>query len=83
MPRKPGRKKGTPPTRNITELDAMIEEATVDAYDEYEQATGFFTMFEEHLALPFDAELLGVAVSVVDIDMRDWIAAYRRWARHA
>jgi hypothetical protein len=27
----------------------MIEEATVDAYDESEQATGWFAMFEEHL----------------------------------
>jgi hypothetical protein len=26
----------------------MIEEATADAYDESEQATGWFTMFEEH-----------------------------------
>ncbi|MES1204676.1 MAG: hypothetical protein ABUS79_01945 [Pseudomonadota bacterium] len=28
----------------------MIEEATVDAHDESEQATGWFRMFEQHLA---------------------------------
>jgi hypothetical protein len=31
-------------------LDAMIEEATVDAYNDEEQITGLFTMLEEHLA---------------------------------
>jgi hypothetical protein len=38
------------------ELDALIEEATVDAYGESEQATGFYTMFEEHLAVPFKTD---------------------------
>jgi len=33
-------------------LDALIEEATVDAYGESEQATAFLTVLEEHLALP-------------------------------
>ncbi len=49
----------------------MIEEATVDAYDESEQAVGWFTMFENHLALPFDTEMLGVRVVVEEIDLRD------------
>jgi hypothetical protein len=31
-------------------LDKMIEEATVDCYDELEQASGFYTMIEDHLA---------------------------------
>jgi hypothetical protein len=34
-------------------LEALIEEATVDCYDEYEQATGLFTMIEDELDLPF------------------------------
>jgi hypothetical protein len=34
-------------------LDALIEEATVDAYGESEQATAFLTVLEECLALPF------------------------------
>lgn len=52
-------------------LRAMIEEATVDAYNEAEQATGWFTMLEEHLALPFETKVLGVAVTVTSIDLRD------------
>lgn len=49
----------------------MIEEATVDAYDESEQATGWFTMFEEHLVLPFETKVLGTVVTVTSIDLRD------------
>ena len=53
------------------DLKAMIEEATVDAYDDSEQAVGFFTMFEEHLALPFEIRVLGVLVTVERLDMSD------------
>jgi hypothetical protein len=48
----------------------MIEEATVDAYGESEQATGWFTMLENHLELPFDSDVLGVRVTVERIDLR-------------
>jgi len=53
------------------ELDAMIEEATVDCYDELEQASGFFTMIEDHLTVPFATKVLGVEVSVVGVEMDD------------
>ena len=43
-----------------TELDALIEEAIVDAYDTSEQATSFYTMLENDLALPFKTEVLGM-----------------------
>jgi len=39
-------------------LAAMIEEATVDAYGDSEQTTGWYTMLEEHLALPFETTML-------------------------
>ena len=52
-------------------LAEMIEEATVDAYGVSEQAMGWFTMFEEHLELPFETEVLGVPVRVTRIDHRD------------
>jgi hypothetical protein len=52
-------------------LAAMIEEATVDAYDEEEQATGWFTMFEDHVELPFETKVLGEAVTVSSIDLRN------------
>lgn len=55
----------------------MIDEARVDCYNESEQATGLFTMIEEHLALPFETSVLGVTVTVkaVDIGQDDCIVA--------
>ena len=54
-----------------TDLDRLIEEATVDAYGESEQRVGFCTMLEERLGLPFETEVLGVSVTVERIDMTD------------
>ena len=60
------------PTRlGKARLVEVIEAATVDAYDESEQATGWFTMLEENLELPFDTKVLGASVSVRSIDLRD------------
>lgn len=58
-------------------LDKLIEEATTDAYNESEQAGGFFTMIEENLALPFVTQVLGqeVTVAKIDITKRDEIVA--------
>ena len=52
-------------------LDALIEEATVDAYDESEQTTGFYAMFEEYLAVPFKTEILGMEVMVERVEVTD------------
>ena len=59
------------------DLDRLIEEATVDAYDESEQAGGFFAMIDEHLAVPFTTQVLGQEVTVARVDMtnRDQIVA--------
>jgi hypothetical protein len=54
---------------DTAELEAMVEEATVDAYNEDEQMTGLFTMLEEHLGLPFTTAVLGVEVTVRGIDL--------------
>jgi hypothetical protein len=35
------------------ELDALVEQATVDAYDEYEQLASLHVVIKEHLAVPF------------------------------
>ena len=58
-------------------LDKLIEEATTDAYNESEQAGGFFAMIEENLALPFLTQVLGqeVTVAKLDITKRDEIVA--------
>ncbi len=50
-------------------LRELIEEATVDCYDEEEQATGLFAMIEENLALPFKTTVLGITADVVSVDM--------------
>ena len=50
-------------------LEAMIEEATVDAYNDDEQLTGLFTMIEEHLVVPFTTTVLGVEVVVKKVDL--------------
>ena len=51
------------------ELDALVEQATVDAYDEYEQLASFHGVIEEHLAVPFWTTVLGVEVAVTKIDL--------------
>ncbi|MHB8874022.1 MAG: calcium-binding protein [Myxococcaceae bacterium] len=56
---------------SAAKLDELIAEATIDAHDESEQTTGFYTMFEEHLAVPFKTAVLGVEVTVDRIDMTD------------
>ncbi|UWZ49281.1 hypothetical protein Dmats_01610 [Dactylosporangium matsuzakiense] len=48
----------------------MVEEATVDCYNEDEQLTGLFTMMEDNLALPFKTLVLGVEVTVRRVDLR-------------
>ncbi|MBT2451187.1 hypothetical protein J7F03_29790 [Streptomyces sp. ISL-43] len=56
-------------TLGKAELEALIDEAIVDAYNEDEQLTGLFTMLEEHLGLPFTTAVLGVEVTVRGIDL--------------
>jgi len=57
--------------RETAALDAMIEEATVECYDEAEQAMGLFTMIQDNLAIPFETSILGVTVSVDGVDLHE------------
>jgi hypothetical protein len=57
------------PSLSRAKLTQLIEEAVVDAYTEEEQAAGFLTMIEEHLALPFPVKILGVDAGVEKVDM--------------
>ena len=52
-------------------LDQLIEEATVDAHDESEQAVGFYSVIEENVAFPFRTEVLGMEVSVTGVDISE------------
>ena len=62
----------------------MIEEATVDAYGEGEQAVGFLTMLEEHLKVPFKTTVFDVSVIVrrVDITQVNEVVAICQRGRH-
>ena len=53
------------------ELDQLVEEATMDCYDESEQVFGLYTMLEDNLVLPFETTLLGATLSVERIDLTD------------
>jgi hypothetical protein len=68
---------------NKARLDRLVEEATVDCYNESEQATGLYTMIEEHLSFPFATTVLGVPVTVerVQLTLRDEVVAVCRRAR--
>ncbi len=49
------------------ELDALVEQATVDAYDDEEQLGGFAVMIEDNLEMPFETTVLGVMVTVKSV----------------
>ena len=66
LKRKP---EGNLPSLSKARLEALIEEAVVDAYGDEKQTGGFFTMIEEHLALPFSVSILGVEAVVEKVDM--------------
>src|SRR2546430_554507 len=67
-----------PPSKR--RLEKLVSDAIIDAYTDSKQRTGLFTMIEENLALPFDTEVLGLAVSVerVDLTIADEIVAISR-----
>jgi hypothetical protein len=51
------------------ELDELVEEAIVDAYDELEQRAGLYAMLEDNLGFPFPAKIVGEKVAVTELDM--------------
>ena len=53
------------------DLDELIEEATVDCYDEYECRVGFLTMIQDNLQTPFTAKLNKHTITVGDINGND------------
>jgi hypothetical protein len=77
------RKGGQLPHLTKARFAEMIEQATVDAYGDSEQTTGWLTMIEENLALPFETKVLGVLITVerVDLDGSEQIVAICRRGR--
>lgn len=52
------------PLPSREDIKALIEEATVDCYNEYEQICGLYVCLEENLKLPFTTQVLGLNVEV-------------------
>jgi hypothetical protein len=63
------RKASAPSRIPAARLDALIEEAIVDAYTEAEKAVGFHATIEQHLALPFETVVLGAPVTAKKVDV--------------
>jgi hypothetical protein len=63
--------KGRSKALSTAKLDHLIEEAVVGAYGESEQTSGFYTMLEEHLVVPFAVDMLGAEVIVERVDLTD------------
>jgi hypothetical protein len=59
------------PRKKPADLDAMIEDATVDCNDESDQIMGFHAQLDEHLDLPFSTSILGVDVKVEKLDVTE------------
>lgn len=54
--------------KDLTTLDKMIEEITVDAYGDDEKLWAFHQAFEDHVELPADGFVIGEPVSVIAVD---------------
>jgi len=54
--------------RSPADLDHLIEEITVDAYNDDEKLWAFRQAFEDNVALPLDGFVIGEPVSVIEID---------------
>jgi hypothetical protein len=52
-------------------LEELVDDALTDAYGESEQVTGFYTMLENDLHLPFETQILGVTATVESIDITE------------
>ena len=56
-----------PPSR--AQLNALIADATIDAYGEPEQRIGFYTMLMDNLVVPFETTVLGMTVVVERLEI--------------
>jgi len=49
-------------------LEKLIEEATIDCYDEEEQHSGLLTMIGDNVECPFNAKIVGEEIRVVEFE---------------
>jgi hypothetical protein len=55
--------------RADSDIDRLIEEITVDAYNTDEQLMGFENAFDEEAAFPFVGTVVGVEVEVLSVSI--------------
>lgn len=55
---------------NESHLRELIEEATIDCYDEHEEFWGLLTALGDELSFPFEAKILGDSVTVTGISQK-------------
>jgi hypothetical protein len=68
---KPGKSKSPRAKTSCARLRELIEEATVDCYDEDEQHSGLLTMIQDNVVCPFKAKVIGEEVEVTDLEWPD------------
>src|SRR5512139_2510595 len=51
-------------------LDELLEQATVDCYDEEEEFSGVLCTLDDNLSFPLQAEAMGEQVEVIGLDSR-------------
>lgn len=59
------------PELSTEELNALVEDATIDAYGYEEQLAGFAMMIENDLKVPFGTTILGMTVTVQSVTQTD------------
>lgn len=64
-----GRKTVNRASMGRKQLAALVEEATVDCYNESEAVCGFHAKIEDHLEVPFATTVLGTEVEVVRVEL--------------
>jgi hypothetical protein len=75
----------SPPRKADSDLDRLIDEIIVDAYDEDEQLMGFETAFDEQADFPCPGTVVGEEVEVLSVSVknhrRELIATCKRGGR--
>ncbi len=60
-----------PPPVSERKLKKLIEDATVDCYDDSEVLSGFLSVIQDNLTVPFETIVLGHRVTVIEVDFND------------
>ena len=53
-------------------LEELIEEATIDCYDENEQHSGLLTIIGDEVVFPFKANVMGDVVQITEMKWPDY-----------